>query len=99
MAKSRTEGVATVIQDVEKLAKELRVDLRKRMTATGLPKRLEQAAMRLRKRAISAAEQVEKYVHQLRKDLERGMKKPAKPRRRRAAKPAAHHRQPPPLLE
>ena len=98
MAKSQTDGVAAVIQDVEKLAKELRVDLRKRVTATGLPKRLEHAAMRLRKRAIAAAEQVERYVHQLRKDLERGMKKPAKPRRK-AAKSAASRRQLAPMLD
>jgi len=75
------DGIAAVIQDVEKLAKQLRADIRKR--AVGLPKNLPAVAGKLRKRAAAAAEQVEKYVHRLRMDLERGAAKGAKAKRKR----------------
>ena len=88
MAKTRGDGIGAMIREVEDLAKRLRTDVRKRVAAVGVPKDLPVVAAKLRKRAAAAAEQVEKYVHQLRVELERGAKKPAKPKRKRA-KPAA----------
>ena len=92
MAKVKTDGLAAVVRDVEKLAKQLRADIRKRATAAGLPKTLQAAAGQLRKRAAVAAAQVEKYVHTVRTELEHSGKAPAKrakPRRKLAA-PVAH---------
>ena len=88
MAKTRSDGIAAVIREVEDLAKRLRSDVRKRVAAVGVPKDLPILAAKLRKRAAAAAEQVEKYAHQVRMELERGAKKPAKAKRKRA-KPAA----------
>jgi hypothetical protein len=93
MRKRKTDGIAAVVREVEKLAKQIRADIRKRATAAGLPKTLTAAAAQLRKRAAVAAAQVEKYVHTVRTDLERGNKGPAKrskPKHRPAA-PAAQH--------
>jgi hypothetical protein len=80
-----------LIKDVEKAARQLRTDIRKRAQAA--PKSMEEAAMRLRKGAADIAGQVEKYVHDLRVGLEgrkavarRPARRPAKrkPARRRA---------------
>jgi hypothetical protein len=92
MAKMKSDGLAAVVRDVEKLAQQLRADIRKRATAAGLPKTLKSAAGQLRKRAAVAAAQVEKYVHSVRTELEHGRKaaaKRSKPRRKAAA-PAPH---------
>ena len=77
MAKTSSDRLSAIIEEVEKRAKKLRADLRKRVTQAGLPTSLDAAAKQLRKRAAAAAEQVEKYVHQIVKDLE-GEKKPAR---------------------
>ena len=68
------------------MAKRLRADIRKRATAAGLLKGLQAAAGQLRKRAAVAAAHVEKYVHEIRKELEGG----AKPARRAPAKRRKH---------
>ena len=86
-----SDRVNALIRDVEALAKRLRTDIRKRVQAAGLLKNLQSAADQLRKRAAAAAAQVEKYVHQLRTELERGGAKPvkrAKPRKRPKKRPA-----------
>ncbi|MGH7786660.1 MAG: hypothetical protein ACRERC_07320 [Candidatus Binatia bacterium] len=91
MAAGPRERLASLIKDVEKAAKQLRADIRKRAQAA--PKSMEKAADALRKGAADIAGQVEKYVHDLRMNLEG--KKPAKPRKAaartktRRAKPRA----------
>jgi hypothetical protein len=57
-----------MISDVEKTAKQLRADIRKR--AQGAPKSIEEAAARLRKGAADVTGQVERYLHDLRVNLE-----------------------------
>jgi hypothetical protein len=70
MATKPRDRVAGLVKDVEATAKRLRTEVRKRANATGLQKNLEKIAAQLRKRAAEAAGQVEKYVHELRKELE-----------------------------
>ena len=71
-AKKPGDRIGAMIGDVEELAQRMRADITKRAKAAGLPKNLQKVATQLRKRAATAAAQVEKYVHQLRKDLEGG---------------------------
>ena len=84
--KKQGDRVGAVIAEVEALAKRLRTDIRKRADAAGLLKNLKSMADQLRKRAAKAAAQVEKYVHELRKELEAGAKpaKRSKPKKRKA---------------
>jgi hypothetical protein len=77
MAAGPRERLTALISDVEKAAKQLRADIRKRAQAA--PKNMETAAKRLRKGAADVAGQVEKYVHDLRVNLEG---RPAAPRRK-----------------
>lgn len=84
--KKQGDRVRAMIADVEALAKRLRTDIRKRAEAAGLLKNLRAMADRLRKQAAAAAAQVEKYVHEIRKDLE-AAGKTAKPAKRKKAKP------------
>lgn len=87
MAAGPRERLGSLIKDVEKAAKQLRADIRKR--AATAPKNMEVAANRLRKGAADIAGQVEKYLHDLRVGLEG-----AKPGPKRAAKrkPAARRK-------
>jgi hypothetical protein len=57
-----------MISDVEKTARQLRADIRKR--AQGAPRSMEEAAKRLRKGAADVTGQVERYLHDLRVNLE-----------------------------
>ena len=84
--KAKGDRIGALVGEVESLAKRLRVDIRKRAKSTGLEKNLKAAADRLRKQAASAAQHVEKYVHELRKELEGSAKSPSrsKPKRRKA---------------
>jgi glutamate-1-semialdehyde aminotransferase len=89
-----SDRVNALIKEVEALAKRLQTDIRKRVQAAGLLKNLQSAANRLRTQAAKAAAQVEKYVHELRKDLERSAKpapraKARKKPKKRPASPAA----------
>ncbi len=79
MAAGPRERLGSLIKDVEKAAKQLRADIRKRAEAA--PKSMEAAANRLRKGAADIAGQVEKYIHDVRVGLEG-----AKPAPKRAAK-------------
>lgn len=90
MEHKRSDRIAELIKDVESIAKRLRADVRKRAKALGLTKNLQSLADQLRKRAATVAGQVEKYAHEIRKDLE-GKPVPAKRRRTpaRKAKPKA----------
>jgi hypothetical protein len=92
MARNRGTQVEAVIKEVEAIAKVLRADIRKRIEATHLPKALARAAERLRKRAAFAAMQVEKYAHELRRELENTTPKKAKARPRKAASVAKRKR-------
>jgi uncharacterized protein Yka (UPF0111/DUF47 family) len=87
VAKASADRVAALIKDVETHARKLRSDIRKKVAATGLPKRLEAGAKKLRMQVAAAAKQVDKHVRQLQKDLQAATrKKPArKPNRKRAA--------------
>ena len=84
--KKQGDRVGAMIADVEALAKRLRTDIRKRAEAAGLLKNLRALAEQLRKRAAKAAAQVEKYVHQIRTELE-AAGKAAKPAKRKKMKP------------
>ncbi len=89
MAAGPRERLGSLIKDVEKAAKQLRSDIRKRAAAA--PKNMETAAKRLRKGAADIAGQVEKYVHDVRLGLEGKKPGPArtakrKPARRRKAR-------------
>jgi hypothetical protein len=84
--KKQGDRVGAMVADVEALAKRLRTDIRKRAEAAGLLKNLRAMADQLRKRAARAAAQVEKYVHQIRMELEAAGKS-AKPAKRKKAKP------------
>ena len=79
MAAGPRERIASLIKDVEKSARQLRSDIRKR--AQLAPKNLQALGDRLRKGGADIAMQVEKYVHELRISLE------GKPAAKRAAKP------------
>jgi len=86
MAAGPRERIASLIKDVEKAAKQLRSDIRKRAQAA--PKNLQKVADRLRKGGADVAAQVEKYVHELRVSLQGGKpaaKRAAKPKRKKAA--------------
>jgi hypothetical protein len=86
--KKQGDRIGAMVKEVEKLAKQLRADVGKRAAATGLPKNLKAAADRLRKLAAALAAQVEKYAHEVRKDLEGGGKPARKrPRRRKKVPP------------
>jgi len=71
--KKRSAEVSALVADVEAVAKRLRAAIRKQTKA--LPKDLKVMAGRLRKQAAHAAGQVEKYMHELRVELE-GAAKP-----------------------
>jgi hypothetical protein len=82
-AKKRGEDrISALVHEVEALAKRLRADVRKRARSVGVEKRLRMTADRLRKLAANIAGQVEKYAHEVRKELEAS----AKPAKRRRAK-------------
>jgi hypothetical protein len=70
MATGPRERLAALISDVEKTARQLRADIRKRAQAA--PRSMEDAATRLRKAAAEVAGQVERYLHDLRVNLEGG---------------------------
>jgi hypothetical protein len=82
-----------MVAEVEKTAKKLRGEMRRRVKAAPMLKGLQKAAQRLRERAAMAASHVEKYVHEIRAELEgamprkpvRARRKAARGRRRRAA--------------
>jgi hypothetical protein len=82
MKKKGTE-LATMVAEIEALARRLRGELRRAARNTRLVKNLERAVAALRKRAAEIAELVEQYVHELRVEL---AKKPA------ALRPAARRR-------
>ena len=86
-AKKPQDQIGALIKDVEALARRLRAKITKRARAAGMPKDLQSAAKQLRKGAAVLAAQVEKYVHQLRKELEAGPARAhhAKARRRKHA--------------
>lgn len=77
MAAGPRERLSTLIGDVERAAKQLRTDIRKRAQAA--PRNMEAAAKRLRKGAADVAGQVERYVHELRMNLE-GHARSARPK-------------------
>jgi hypothetical protein len=70
MATTGRARITSLIREVESAARRLNADIRKRTTPAAIQKNLERAASELRKLAANAAAQVEKYVHELRKDLE-----------------------------
>jgi hypothetical protein len=91
MAKAKQQDRAgQLIKEVEALARRMQADIRKRVKASGLLKNLQSTANQLRKRAAQAAGQVEKYVHELRKELESG----SRPPKRKAAKRPKRRKRP-----
>jgi hypothetical protein len=95
MARKRGDRIVQLITDVEKDAQDLRAAVREQVREARVLKRLQKAAERLRKRAATAAGYVEKYVHEIRTDLEsrpaaraRGGTSRATPKRKRAKRKA-----------
>jgi hypothetical protein len=86
MAKKPGERVARMVADVEKAAKKLRGDVRKRAKAAPMLKSMQKAAEQLRKRAATAAGQVEKYLHDIRLELEGAVASKPTARRRKATR-------------
>lgn len=82
-----TARISSLIRDVEKAARRLRAEISKRATPSAIQRNLENAASELRKRATSVATQVEKYVSEVRKDIERRLG--TAPKKTAARKPAA----------
>jgi hypothetical protein len=80
MARKRTDQITRTVAEVEQAAKRLRADIRKQAKKQPVLKALLKAAQRLRGRAAAVAGQMEKYVHQMRMELE------AAPPARRAAR-------------
>jgi hypothetical protein len=76
------DRIGALVREIEALAKRLRADIRKRAQKAGVEKRLRVTADRMRKLAANVAGQVEKYAHEIRKELEPS----AKPAKRRTAK-------------
>lgn len=89
MPTKKRDRITDLIKEVEALAKRLRADIRKRAKATGVPKNLQAAADRLRKQAAMVAGMVEKYAHELRKELEGGSKPAKRTARKAKARPKA----------
>jgi hypothetical protein len=69
MARKRTDPVGPVVAEVERVAKRLRADMRKRAKNRPLLKALLKTAERLRDRAAAAAGRVEKHLHRIRMEL------------------------------
>jgi len=92
MPTKKRDRITALIKEVEALAKRLRADIRKRAQATGVPKNLQAAADRLRKQAAMVAGMVEKYAHELRKELEGGSKPAKRTARKAKARPRAKTR-------
>jgi len=83
---AQSDRIGALVRELETVAKRLRADIRRRAAAGGILKQLESGANQLRKRAAAVAAQVEKYVHELRMELERAPKATKKPKA--ARKPA-----------
>jgi len=94
-AMTPSDRVNQLMREVEALAKRVQTDVRKRVQAAALLKNLQAAANQLRKQAAVAAAQVEKYIRQLRRELERSArpakraKSSRKPKKRTATAPSA----------
>ncbi len=82
-ATHKGDRIAELIKDVEAVAKRLRSDVRKRAAASKLTKSLQDTASSLRKQAAEVAGHVEKYVHEIRTELEKGSKKTAPKRKKK----------------
>jgi len=87
--KDHQDRIHGLIKDVEALAKGLRSNLRKRANVSGVLKEVQKAADRLRRQAATTAGQVEKYVHSIRKELEKGAPTKATKKRPAAKKATA----------
>jgi hypothetical protein len=72
--KGRNDRIRELVTEVERIAKRLRTDIRKRVEETGLLKNIEGAASQLRKQAAAVAAQVERYAREMRQQLERSAK-------------------------
>ncbi len=72
MAKTVRGQISETIRDVEKALRQLRSEVQKQYDAT--PKVLDQAASQLRRGAAEAAYQVERYIREVRMDLEAASK-------------------------
>jgi hypothetical protein len=70
MARKQADQITRTVAEVERAAKRLRADIRKQARKRPLLRALLKAAERLRERAIAVVGQMEKYVHQVRLDLE-----------------------------
>lgn len=70
MARKRKDQITRTVAEVELAAKRLRADVRKQVRKRPLLNALLKAAQRLRERAAALAGQMEKYVHQMRMELE-----------------------------
>ena len=65
MPKASDDRVAALMKDIETHAKKLRSDIRKKVAATGLPKRLQAGAKKLRKQVAAAAKQLDEHARRV----------------------------------
>ena len=77
MARRRQDQISSFIRQIERTAKRLRADVRKRAKASGLDKKLKKAAAQLEKHAKTVSGHVGKYATEIRKEL-RGAKRRVK---------------------
>jgi hypothetical protein len=93
--KKPQDRLGALMRDIEKLVKRVRTEVRKRAKGMGAAKNVQSALEQVRKRAVAAVAQAEKWAHELRKELEGPPKKAApkrakaRRRRKKAAAPSA----------
>jgi len=90
MTKRRKSQISRFIKHIEGTVKRLRADVQKRAKATGLDKKLRKTALQLERHAKSVSGHVRKYAIEIKRELSRKVRRPAKkvvarrkPRRKR----------------
>jgi hypothetical protein len=86
MAKSLEAQIAGLLKDLQKTARRLEGDVRKRVTKSGVVKRLDKAASDLDKHATRAGRQVQRYIDRIAKEIGRGAKGKRKRKTAKATK-------------
>jgi hypothetical protein len=80
--------IGALLREAETLTKRLRADIRKRARQVGVEERLRTTADQLRKLAANIVGQVEKYAHDIRKELEPRVRPAKRPVRKKRRAPA-----------
>ncbi len=86
MAKTRTDRIADIVRDIEKTARGLGDQLRKRAGKAGIPADVDAAVQQLLKGLTSVTVQVEHAVRELRRYLEANARQAAAASKKKPAK-------------